>query len=300
MESKLPKEIKAQIESEAKKAAIIVIYNEYDAGPVSSARTALGSRIDPIQKEFYIKGATAWAPWFVKHNAIESELVGVRAENERLKGWKVKYDELQAEFIDLGRRYNTAQATLLEQAKEHQRLKERADKMEAALEWIKTYGPDQSKEGQAFIDKALKGKDEAFSGSKFTSPTPGITLGCISPEARDLLDSVMEAWEKHYKDLKETSRDNEPTFYGFAYWLIRWSGLVQPNAWKEGKEVESCIEKEKSFEYNIRHINNNIIEAKVINEMVGKGYRLVAVSPYGSGNSLYFERINQKLTNPTK
>lgn len=33
----------------------------------------------------YNAGATAWAPWKVKHVAIESELHGVRAENERLK-----------------------------------------------------------------------------------------------------------------------------------------------------------------------------------------------------------------------
>lgn len=67
---------------------------------------------------------------------------------------------------------------------------------------------------------------EQFTGSTFTSPAPGITLGCISPEARELLDTIMEAWEAHYKTVKTDTY--EPTFYGFAYWLVRWSGLIQP------------------------------------------------------------------------
>jgi len=60
-----------------------------------------------------------------------------------------------------------------------------------------------------------------------------ITIGCISPEARDLLDTVMEQWEEHYKDLKANNPNHEPSYYGFAYWLIRWSGLVQPVGRKE-------------------------------------------------------------------
>ena len=44
------------------------------------------------------------------------------------------------------------------------------------------------------------------------------------------------------------------------------------------------------YEYQIRHINNGNSELKVISEMVKEGYRLIAVSPYYGGNSLYFER----------
>lgn len=51
---------------------------------------------------------------------------------------------------------------------------------------------------------------------------------------------------------------------------------------------------DKTFEYEIRHINKQYSEIKVITEMVEKGYRLVAVSPYDGGNSLYFEREIQK------
>lgn len=51
------------------------------------------------------------------------------------------------------------------------------------------------------------------------------------------------------------------------------------------------------FEYEIRHINNYISEVKVIKEMVARGYRLVAVSPYIGGNSLYFEKEIKPTTN---
>lgn len=69
-----------------------------------------------------------------------------------------------------------------------------------------------------------------YTGSAFTNPAQGITLGCISPEARELLDTIMEEWEKHYAGMKEMHGDDMPetTFYGFAYWLVRWSGLIQP------------------------------------------------------------------------
>jgi hypothetical protein len=58
MQNKLPEELQREIESAAKKAATIAEWGEYDSGPASSARMAMSSRIDPIQKEFYIKGAT--------------------------------------------------------------------------------------------------------------------------------------------------------------------------------------------------------------------------------------------------
>ena len=62
-----------------------------------------------------------------------------------------------------------------------------------------------------------------------------ITLGCITPEARELLDTIMEHWESHYAALKKMhGQDYEPSFYGFAYWLVRWSGLVEPAQYKEG------------------------------------------------------------------
>lgn len=66
-------------------------------------------------------------------------------------------------------------------------------------------------------------------GSKFTHVGP-ITVGCISPEARDLLDRVMEEYAVFYDemDLNRRPRATPDDVYSFAYWLIRWSGLVQP------------------------------------------------------------------------
>jgi len=57
----LPKEISDRINAEAKKAAMIIEYGEYEPGPSNSARMQQTSRIDPIQKEFYVKGAIEWA-----------------------------------------------------------------------------------------------------------------------------------------------------------------------------------------------------------------------------------------------
>lgn len=86
----------------------------------------------------HIAGATAWAPWFVKHNAIQSELHGVRAENDRLKEWKVKHDELQAAIDDkidkaLHAERNAIQAKITEM--EIGYLKQ-AQRMADALEFI--------------------------------------------------------------------------------------------------------------------------------------------------------------------
>ena len=68
-----------------------------------------------------------------------------------------------------------------------------------------------------------------YAGSEFIKVNENITLGCISPEARNLLDTIMAEWEKHLIKLKKSNGENyEPSHYGFAYWLVRWSGLIQP------------------------------------------------------------------------
>lgn len=90
----------------------------------------------------------------------------------------------------------------------------------------KDYDKNLIKKCKAFLQQWNAGKDIAFKGSIFTEPVPGIALGRISPEARELLDTIMEQWEAHYKTVKTDTY--EPTFYGFAYWLVRWSGLIKP------------------------------------------------------------------------
>lgn len=39
----------------------------------------------------------------------------------------------------------------------------------------------------------------------------------------------MDEWKKHKAALRQTMGKNyRPGEYGFAYWLIRWSGIVKP------------------------------------------------------------------------
>lgn len=91
-----------------------------------------------------------------------------------------------------------------------------------------TINDEQSTEDGGAVGKpAVMGSP--FHGSNFTSVGP-VVLGCISPEARELLDTIMEKWEEHLAEIKKAhGPDYTPTHYGFAYWLVRWSGLVRPS-----------------------------------------------------------------------
>ncbi len=64
-------------------------------------------------------------------------------------------------------------------------------------------------------------------GSRIVTVGP-VAIGCISTEARDLLDTIMDQWEQHIDQIHKHTPDYEPTPYGMAYWLTRWSGLIQP------------------------------------------------------------------------
>lgn len=69
------------------------------------------------------------------------------------------------------------------------------------------------------------GTKAAFVGSRVVETGP-ISIACISPEARDLLDQIMDAYRKHYNpELHKLTPDDA---YQFAYWLCRYSGLVRP------------------------------------------------------------------------
>lgn len=67
-----------------------------------------------------------------------------------------------------------------------------------------------------------------FEGSEFIKVSNTITLGCISPEASELLETIMSEWKKHSKELKKSNPKYKPSHYAFAYWLVRWSDLIQP------------------------------------------------------------------------
>ena len=61
-----------------------------------------------------------------------------------------------------------------------------------------------------------------------------IILSCITPEARDLLDRIMSAWVEHETGMTEYAKQRgvhygEISHYGFAYWLVRYSGLIEPS-----------------------------------------------------------------------
>ena len=78
------------------------------------------------------------------------------------------------------------------------------------------------------------GKGTEFDGSRYLEPIPGVALGCISPEASELLDRIMDEYRKHYEagckiHRPEHCGTSPDKVYRFAYWLVRWSGLVQPN-----------------------------------------------------------------------
>ena len=68
-----------------------------------------------------------------------------------------------------------------------------------------------------------------FSGTRTLRAGP-IAINAMSPEGRDLLEQAMDAWKSHKKELpkKFCGKRYAPGIYGFAYWLIRYSGLVQP------------------------------------------------------------------------
>lgn len=113
---------------------------------------------------------------------------------------------------------------------------ERAQKLVDVIEVVrrKLHWMDNDEERELLkvaVEQWSGNEGEKFEGSVFQQPAAGITLGCISPEARDLLDTIMEEWEKHFAGMKEMHGDAMPetTFYGFAYWLVRWSGLIQPS-----------------------------------------------------------------------
>jgi hypothetical protein len=67
----------------------------------------------------------------------------------------------------------------------------------------------------------MKGSSQIQVGSN-------IILNCISPDARKLLDTIMAEWEKHLVEVRKHTPDYEPTPYGMAYWLVRYSGLIEP------------------------------------------------------------------------
>lgn len=75
-----------------------------------------------------------------------------------------------------------------------------------------------------------------FSGSRTVEVGP-VTIGCMAPEARDLMETILDAYTKKYEEQKKDTpphlwkkypQVSPDDVYGFVYWLTRYSGLVQP------------------------------------------------------------------------
>lgn len=58
---------------------------------------------------------------------------------------------------------------------------------------------------------------------------PGVSLACMSTKARDLMDQALDGYEAHCKRMREWKPKHRSTIYSFAYWLFRWSGIVDAN-----------------------------------------------------------------------
>jgi chromosome segregation ATPase len=127
MESKseFPQEIVDMINNEAKS------YSEY------------ASQVSPHIA--YTRGATAWAQWLVKYDAIESELHGVRAENVRLQSEIKKANESNFNLQESNDKWKV----------KYEELKAKGQKLADALEWLYTYGPGDATT-IAFINKVLE------------------------------------------------------------------------------------------------------------------------------------------------
>lgn len=80
-------------------------------------------------------------------------------------------------------------------------------------------------------EEVIPAASACYAGSRFTRINEQITTGCISPEARDLLDTIMEEWQEQVEQSKQVlpaDKIDTGDHYRFAYWLVRWSGLVRP------------------------------------------------------------------------
>jgi len=71
--------------------------------------------------------------------------------------------------------------------------------------------------------------------SMFREIGNGVAIGYMHPKARDLMDEALKGFKEHCKEIRKSNKGHpNPRFrnyrgsvYAFAYWLFRWSGLVQ-------------------------------------------------------------------------
>ena len=66
-------------------------------------------------------------------------------------------------------------------------------------------------------------------GTQVTPITEHITLTCIRPEARELLDEAWAKWQAFYATTPDTLKPEtiERAVYRAFYWLFRYSGVIR-------------------------------------------------------------------------
>ncbi len=62
--------------------------------------------------------------------------------------------------------------------------------------------------------------NEKYKGTQSTH-VGNISINCMSSEARDLQDTILEKW-------KEFHPEDTGDHYRFVYWLVRYSDLIEP------------------------------------------------------------------------
>jgi len=92
----------------------------------------------------------------------------------------------------------------------------------------------------------MKGSNEKQIGS--------ILLTCMSEEARDLLDKLVEDYEKfHKKDIHDTNG------YSALYWACRYSGLIYPaNDIIKFKQEYDAIKAKDTSLYGLLELQMNV------------------------------------------
>ena len=81
--------------------------------------------------------------------------------------------------------------------------------------------------------------------------TGAVTLSCMEPTARDVMELALTGWAEHLPKMRETlGRDPDDVVRSFAYWLFRWSGLVNPLAEGEADKVRAELERTKKLAHN--------------------------------------------------
>lgn len=76
--------------------------------------------------------------------------------------------------------------------------------------------------------RAVDDQQSPAPGEVHRSAGPGVTFSFMRPEHREALADAMAGWEEHLADRDRLGLAPKDPVYAFAYWLLRYSGLVEP------------------------------------------------------------------------